>query len=149
MCEFPDRARTRGSPHGGPVSWMNEQAPELDANTTYKTRIEKDREMEIEKLTVVVEALKARASALNNGNASRITASGRSTAVVARSSGARLVTTPSRETGKISGTARDGSEGKQGRPSSPGPVKEVMDFAFLWIRMLVAANVSRGVLLSV
>ncbi|CAM9943038.1 unnamed protein product, partial [Scytosiphon promiscuus] len=30
VCEFPDRARTRGNSRGGPVSWMNEQAPQVD-----------------------------------------------------------------------------------------------------------------------
>ena len=48
VCEYPDRSRTRGNSQSGPVSWMTEHAPDLDKNTTYKTRQELLQEQEQE-----------------------------------------------------------------------------------------------------
>lgn len=45
VCEYPDRSRTKGNSLSGPVSWMTEHAPDLDKNTTYKTR----QELEVER----------------------------------------------------------------------------------------------------
>lgn len=42
VCEYPDRARTKGNSGAGPVSWMTEHSPRRDENTTYHTRAEAD-----------------------------------------------------------------------------------------------------------
>lgn len=41
VCEYPDRARTKGNPRQGPVSWMTEHPPDVDKNTTYETSAER------------------------------------------------------------------------------------------------------------
>lgn len=112
---------------------MNEQAPEIDANTTYRTRTEKEREIAIENLAKVVEALKARLAAATSSTGTRTPASGRTAAVVPRSSGARAATASSASSEaarrRRRSTTVNGSDETQDRPTSPGPAKEVLELA--------------------
>ncbi|CAM9931912.1 unnamed protein product, partial [Ectocarpus fasciculatus] len=53
VCEYPDRSRTKGNSHAGPISWMNEHPPDVDLNTAYKTRAEKEYDENMEHLANV------------------------------------------------------------------------------------------------
>lgn len=138
VCEYPDRSRTKGNSHTGPISWMNEHPPDVDLNTAYKTRAEKEYDENMEYLANAQPPKTPSPTKTTPGRGGGVNASGAATTLgdknrsVAQLANLRPATAFSAPPPTLcsNGQSAPTFEKEQRPPSSFGPVKEVGNSKF-------------------
>ncbi|CAM9991687.1 unnamed protein product [Ectocarpus sp. 6 AP-2014] len=148
VCEYPDRSRTKGNSHTGPISWMNEHPPDVDLNTAYKTRAEKEYDEIMECLANAQPPQTPSPKKTTPRRSGGVNASGTATSLgdknrsVAQLANLRPATAFSAPPPALCGNGQKAPtfEEEQRPPSSFGPVKEAVAVPVLSVRLKLRAR---------